>query len=131
MGIYPFTAVTHNRADIVILELLEVITTESTPRLAETLEMLINDGNNRILLDFEKVETICSTGLGILHYYHSIALENNGEMKIINASSFVSKVILQTLGNDSFEIFSCLDEALKSFSKIKLTSIFPDDNNDN
>ncbi len=115
MDVYSFTAIIHRRTGYLIVELLEGITAESTPRLGETLDKLINEDNVNIILDFEKCDYICSTGLGVLHYYRSQAVTNKGDLIIARAMPFIKDVILQTLGKGNIEIFDELESAEKSF----------------
>jgi anti-anti-sigma factor len=77
---------------------------------------LIGSGANNILLDLSGVNFMGSAGLRAMH---GIAgkLKNNGggQLKLLNPSDPVSRV-MKTLGFDKyFDIHSNLDEAVKAF----------------
>ena len=127
MDVYPFASVIHKHDEIVVLELLEGITAESTPRLAETLDMIINEGKVKILMDFGKCDTICSTGLGILHFYRSRVVSKGGELKLARACSFIKTVVEQTLGKGYFGIYEDIAEAINSFINAPSPAPLPGD----
>lgn len=75
---------------------------------------VIGGGASNILLDLSGVNFMGSAGLRAMH---SIAnkLKGGGQLKLLNPSDGVSRV-MKTLGFDKFfDIHSSLDEALKAF----------------
>ena len=76
---------------------------------------LIEQGFNKVVLDFSGVPWINSTGLGILiSGYHSLR-EAEGGMKICNVKERVLSIFYISRLNEVFEVFPSCDEAVASF----------------
>lgn len=76
---------------------------------------LINAGANNILLDLSGVNFMGSAGLRAMHSIAGKLKTGNGQLKLLNPSDAVSRV-MKTLGFDKyFDIHSNLDEAVKAF----------------
>ncbi len=103
------------RIDIVSLteSKLNALTAET---FREEVTLLFSENNSRVIINLAGVDYIDSTGFGALLSLLRVAKNNYGMLKLCSAEEPVKK-IFSTLHLDSiFEIYSNLDECLKSFS---------------
>jgi len=76
----------------------------------------INEGNQTIVLDLQKVDFIDSSGLGaIVSCYKSLG--GQGTLVICNISGTVASLFQLTRMNRVFRIFQSQDEAIAALSK--------------
>lgn len=77
---------------------------------------VIGNGSSNILLDLSGVSYMGSAGLRAMHgISNKLKSSGGGQLKLLNPSDAVSKV-MKTLGFDQFfDIHSNLDSALKAF----------------
>jgi len=59
----------------------------NSEELGEQLTGLLEDGFNQIVIDFRKIDTIDSSGLGKLLFLNKKIRERNGELKFVNIES--------------------------------------------
>ncbi|NMC41921.1 MAG: STAS domain-containing protein [Bacteroidales bacterium] len=82
----------------------------------EEVTLLFSENNSRVIINLTGVDYIDSTGFGALLSLLRVAKNNYGMLKLCSPEEPVKK-IFSTLHLDSiFEIYSNLDECLKSFS---------------
>ncbi|MFZ5775905.1 MAG: STAS domain-containing protein [Thermodesulfobacteriota bacterium] len=75
----------------------------------------VNNGSRRIVLDFQRVEFIDSSGLGVLVSLLK-TLGNDGELVLCNVPPKVMSLFELTRMTRIFRIFPSLDEALRGFA---------------
>jgi len=102
--------------DITILDLEgKLLVGEDTEFFSKTLDSLLKEGVTDIIINFEGIKALDSTGLGRLIKYYSTAKKNGGTIKFINISEKLQEILLITGLLDVFEIFGDEEKALKSF----------------
>jgi len=75
----------------------------------------MTEGATRILLDLKSLETFSSDALGVFLSLYKRAREEDGMLKMMNLSPFVSEVFSVTRLINVFEIFNDEEVALRSF----------------
>ena len=81
-------------------------------RIKEDLET----GSRKFLLNLDEVGFVNSTGIGIITSVYSSISSASGIMKICNANSKVSKIMLVTKLLDVFDSYADEREAIQAFS---------------
>ena len=121
MPTYPFAIHVHppTGSGITILSLMESVSTESAPRLANTLMAFIPpealDTPPRLVLNLSRCEFICSTGIGVLHYYRNRAVNQGGDLKLAEAQPFVLNILRSVLGPEYIDILPDETAAVAKF----------------
>lgn len=109
---------TRENGGIIVVDLAgRIALGETSATLHEKLRALVNDGNNRILINLKDVTTLDSSGLGTLVAGYTTVEKNNGEMKLVNLTDRVSELMTITKLYTVFEIFDDETTAVKSFAK--------------
>ncbi len=94
----------NNDGSVILTPEGKIDITNST-ELKETLLSIYNEGYDTIIVDFEKVYGIDSSGLGKLLLIQKKLSERNGKLKIINVSSdYVKKMFSMIHLNKVIEI---------------------------
>lgn len=76
---------------------------------------IVQSGNQKILVNLEKLEFITSSGLRVLLRASKLLQASGGKLKICSANDLV-KNVLETCGFDSLiSLYSTESEAIKSF----------------
>ncbi len=83
--------------------------------LREKVNELLDAGENRILLNLEKVSYMDSAGIGELVACYKRATEKEGTVKLLNPSGKVYDLLQLTKLEEVFETFKDEKEALVSF----------------
>ncbi len=76
---------------------------------------LLQENVAHIVLDLTKLKRINSSGLGSMISAYTSAVNRNAIIKIGGINHFVQNVLNITKLNEVFEIFSSVDDAVKSF----------------
>ena len=88
---------------------------EGDVMLREKVNELLEAGENRILLNLEKVKYMDSAGIGELVACYKRAKEKGGTVKLLNPSGKVYDLLQLTKLEEVFETFEDEKEALVSF----------------
>ncbi len=86
------------------------------------LKAFLHEGSYRIILDFEELTYICSSGMSIFLEFIDDIRESGGEMIFINLAKRVFRVFSMLGLNHIYNFQSTLDSALKEFAKLGPTS---------
>jgi len=78
---------------------------------------LIDEGERKFLINMDKVDYVNSTGIGIITGIYSSITNNGGKLKICNANSKVSRVMMITKLLEIFDSYYEEDDALKAFGE--------------
>jgi len=107
----------HRRqGNIVILEIKGPISMgESKEKFSEVMEELFKEREVNVLLDFEAINYVDSTGIGELVGYLNKFTENKRHLKILRPQDRIRKLLQITKLDTIFEIFIDEQSALKSF----------------
>jgi len=104
------------QGNIVILDIHGAISMgESKEKFASVMNDLFSQGRVNVLLNFEDINYMDSTGIGELVGYLNKFAENNRHLKILKPHERVRKLLQITKLDSIFEIFQDEAEALRSF----------------
>lgn len=104
------------QGNVVILDVHGAISMgESKEKFAHVMNELFSQTNANVLLNFEDINYVDSTGIGELVGYLNRFAENNRHLKILRPHERILKLLQITKLDTIFEIFQDETEALKSF----------------
>lgn len=83
----------------------------------EELKSFFSTPNTKLVLNLEGIEFIDSTGFGVFLSVMKTANNNYGYFKIANISNEVMELFKLLQLHNVFEIYSSVDEAVKSFKE--------------
>jgi anti-sigma B factor antagonist len=101
--------------DIRVVRIAGNLDTQTSPVTEEQLTQLIQDGATKILLDFEKLNYISSSGLRVLLVAHKRLEGNSGQVRICNPNTMVREVFDTSGFSDIFSVYGSQAEALDGF----------------
>ncbi|MCK4663808.1 MAG: STAS domain-containing protein [Bacteroidales bacterium] len=84
-------------------------------KVKEQLLEIINKPNSKLILDFNGISFIDSSGFGALVNIYNKAKENNSYFKLCNISQETMELVFVTKLDKVFEIHDTLDGCLNSF----------------
>jgi len=102
--------------NITLVVLRGEIGTETVNQLKDKMEAIVNEGKNRLVMDFSDVSYLNSMGLGVIAGTLKRVKKENGDLKLLNLSPAVRELLELTRLTKVFEIFDSEESALKSFS---------------
>lgn len=104
-------------ADVTILDLDgNVIMGGGSAALGATIRRLLAEGRKKVLLNFQAVKYIDSSGIGELVSGSVAMAREAGQMKLLNLSEKVEEVLSLSSLLSIFEVYKDEREALKHFS---------------
>lgn len=107
------TFVTSEKNDYIIVEIVEKrVYLTVTEILKEELVSLIEQGNNKIIIDLNRVVVMNSAGLGVLILIRDLMKKRNGVVKLINLQPLLADIFNRMKLNILFDIFDSLEAAL-------------------
>lgn len=108
-------SVEKSNTPVTILHISGDLDSKSYPDLESKAGEIIAGGARNILLDLQGVQFMGSAGLRAMHGISTQLKNSGGQLKLLNPSDPVARV-LKTLGFDQFfDIHATRDAALKSF----------------
>ena len=84
--------------------------------LRESVDSVLNEGKDRILLNLNKVSYMDSAGIGELVACYKKVREKEGMMKLVNPGGRVHDLLALTKLDEYFETYDTEAEALASFA---------------
>ena len=101
---------------VIILDLKgKILMGEGIEELRNTIKTLLDEGNKKILLNFEDVPYLDSTGLGEVVRAYTSVKKADGQIKIVNLTNKVRDLLSVTKLITVFETFEDEDKALETF----------------
>lgn len=88
---------------------------ETVDRLRATIEDLIANGNNKLVLDIEELATVDSSGIGLITRALTSAKQQGGSLKLVNPSKFVMQTLKLVGLLNLFEVFPDVQAAAASY----------------
>lgn len=88
---------------------------EPVDRLRATVEDLLGSGDSRLVLDLEELNTMDSSGIGLLSRFLTSTKQLGGSLKLVNPSKFVVQTLKLVGLLNLFEVFSDTPAAVASF----------------
>jgi len=102
--------------DVTIIDLKgKILMGEGIDELRNTIKELLDNGVKKILLNFEDVPYLDSTGLGEVVRSYTSVKKADGQIKIVNLTNKVKDLLSVTKLITVFETFEDEDKALESF----------------
>ncbi len=89
--------------------------TQTSPVAQEQMTQLIDNGARKILVDFENLNYISSSGLRMLLVAAKRLEGIDGELRICNPNTMVRNVMLSSGLSDIFKVYKSQAEALDGF----------------
>jgi len=106
--------------DTVVLLPDSSITWRTQPELKRTLDSLFDQGQTHIIIDLTNVREISGYGLGLLASRCARLRRRDGDIRLVNASEPVLRLLQVTNLADLFRLFETADTAVQSFTVIDL-----------
>ena len=104
------------KGDIAILDLDgKLLTGNDVGYYRDVFETLIKGGETKVILNFEKLSMMDSTGLGELTRSYTSAKKNGGEVKLVNRTQKIEDVLSVTKLITVFDTYEDEETAVKSF----------------
>lgn len=88
---------------------------EPVDRLRGAIEDMLANGENCIVLDLEELQTMDSSGIGLLSRVLSSTKQRGGSLKLVNPSKFVVQTLKLVGLLNMFEVFPDSQAAAASF----------------
>lgn len=88
---------------------------EPVDRLRATVEDLLGAGDNRLVLDLAELNTMDSSGIGLLSRFLTSTKQQGGSLKLVNPSKFVLQTLKLVGLLNLFEVFPDTQAAAVSF----------------
>ena len=113
----PFSVETESSDGFAVIRLEGAVDAHTAPQFEEAVQSVIDDGQNKIVVDCEKLSYISSAGLGVFMGFIEEAREAGGDIKICGLSD-KAKQPFEILGFESLYDF-CADvgSAKKQFDE--------------
>lgn len=105
----PFSIATDSTDGFAIISLEGAVDAHTAPQFEEAVQKVIDEGQNKIIVDCQKLTYISSAGLGVFMGFVEEVREEGGDIKICGLSEEV-KQPFEILGFDSLFDF-CPDTA--------------------
>ena len=105
-----------NNGDIAILDLNgKLLTGNDVGYYRDVFETLIKGGETKVILNFENLSMMDSTGLGELTRSYTSAKKNGGMVKLTNLTTRIRDVLSVTKLITVFDTYESEEEAVNSF----------------
>jgi len=101
--------------DVRAIRITGNLDTKAAPAAQEQLIQLIDNGATKILVDFEDLNYISSSGLRMLLVAHSRLEGTSGQLRICNPNAMVREVLDTSGFLDIFSVYGSQAEALDGF----------------
>lgn len=102
--------------DVTILELDgRLVLEEGEIPLRDSVDQLVAEGRNRIVLDLRRVTRLDSAGIGMLVCKYMTALRRGGALKLLHPTLKAEELLHITRLSTVFEVFESEADAVSSF----------------
>jgi anti-sigma B factor antagonist len=110
--------VSRREGNVVILDVHGQISLgESKEKFARAMDALFAEPDVNVLVNFEGINYLDSTGIGELIGYMNKFVDNNRHLKLLRPHERIRKLLKITKLDSVFEIYEDEDQALKSFPR--------------
>ncbi len=100
----PFSVATETDGEIAVIRLEGAVDAHTAPKFEEAVQTVIDQGQNKIVVDCERMTYISSAGLGVFMCFIEEVRDENGDIKICGLSEKV-KQPFEILGFESLYDF--------------------------
>ncbi len=87
----PFSVTTDSEGDFAVIHLEGAVDAHTAPQFEEAVQKVIDDGQNKIVVDCEKLSYISSAGLGVFMGFVEELREAGGDIKICGLTEKVKQ----------------------------------------
>lgn len=87
----PFSVMTDSEGDFAVIHLEGAVDAHTAPQFEEAVQKVIDDGQNNIVVDCEKLSYISSAGLGVFMGFVEELREAGGDIKICGLTEKVKQ----------------------------------------
>lgn len=113
----PFSILTETEDDFAVIKLDGAVDAHTAPQFEEAVQNVIDEGQNNIIVDCEKLTYISSAGLGVFMGFVEEVREADGDIKICGLGEKV-KQPFEILGFESlFHFCPDVESAKEKFSE--------------
>ncbi len=113
----PFSVTTDSDGDFAVIHLEGAVDAHTAPQFEDAVQKVIDDGQNNIVVDCEKLSYISSAGLGVFMGFVEEVREADGDIKICGLSEKV-KQPFEILGFETlFHFCPDVESAKEKFSE--------------
>ncbi len=99
--------------DIAIVNIIDILTTSNSEEFKHSIKELVDSHTKNIIIDFELVSYIDSSGLGALLTANELVDEIGGNLRLATLNQTCLTVLDITYLTDKFDIFPDLESALE------------------
>ena len=100
---------------VTVLDLQGKLAGEAGLTLVDTVETLVRDGRQQVVLNLEKVSFVDSGSLGSILSLRGVMARGGGALKLSNLTTRISDLLVTTKLEMVFDTFETETDALKSF----------------
>lgn len=105
-----------NNGDITILDLDgKLLTGNDVGYYRDVFDTLMKGGESKVILNFENLSMMDSTGLGELTRSYTTAKNNGGMVKLVNMTAKIKDILIVTKLITVFDTYENEEEAVNSF----------------
>ena len=101
-----------------IIELFDNLVAEETESMRDYLETEIQEGHVRLILDFARVDYMCSFALGALVNMLKKVRASGGDLKLTRVNSWLKNLLSIAQVSKVIDIYDTVPEAVKAFSAL-------------
>ncbi len=101
--------------NVVVVYFAGKIDTKTSPDVEKYLNKIIDQGVNNIVMNFEELDFISSTGLRVILATGKTLMGNKGKLTMCHANITVNDVLRMSGFNKMFGVFDTEQEALTSY----------------
>ena len=109
----PFSVETETDGEIAVIHLEGAVDAHTAPKFEESVQTVIDAGQNKIVVDCERMTYISSAGLGVFMCFIEEVRDENGDIKICGLTEKV-KQPFEILGFESLYDFCSDVESAKA-----------------
>jgi anti-anti-sigma factor len=103
-----------NKGEVAVVYFFGKMDTRTSPEAEKYVNQLIEDGDKNILMNFEELDFISSTGLRVI-LATGKKLSSSGKLTICNPNITVNDVLNMSGFNKMFAVYDSEEDALKSY----------------
>ena len=101
--------------DIVILDVMNDINNETVNEFKTILQSILNEKRKKIIINFEHVNYLCSSGLAIIGKAIKDVQDMQGKLKLVNLQRRVQRLFSMTKLTEMIEIYEGIEAAKNEF----------------
>jgi anti-sigma B factor antagonist len=113
----PYESIKYRDIAVITVKLY-IAAAEDAIEFNKYLHNLIEQGENKIIIDLTECNLVGSQFLGALVAAYKLVKANNGNIKLVYSPEDKTSILVLTRLNKVFEVFLTLEEAMDSWNKV-------------